>query len=93
MTACLSDHANDFRQIHGFVASRLRPWTNTAWQQIRRIRLNKQSVVRNVANNLKQVLTAPLVARWKEHQLNGRPFKGLYTDGFTRRIVLPERCA
>lgn len=36
------------------------------------------------------MLTAPIVDRWKDHQLNGRPFKGLYTDGFTRRIVLPE---
>ena len=36
------------------------------------------------------ILAAPIVERWQAHQLNGRPFRGLYTDGFTRRIVLPE---
>jgi hypothetical protein len=36
------------------------------------------------------MLTTPIVERWKDKPLNGRPFKGLYTDGFTRRIVLPE---
>ena len=36
------------------------------------------------------MLTSPITEKWQEHQLNGRPFKGLYTDGFTRRIVLPK---
>ncbi len=36
------------------------------------------------------ILTTPIADRWKEKQLNGRPFQGFYTDGFTRRIVLPE---
>lgn len=36
------------------------------------------------------MLTSPIVDRWKEHQLNGRPFKGVFTDGFTRRIILPK---
>lgn len=36
------------------------------------------------------LLATPIVERWKGHALDGRPFEGLYTDPFTRRIVLPE---
>src|SRR5690606_6750710 len=60
--ACCRDGAQHVRQVHGFVAARLRLWMQVSRQKVWPIGFDEQTLARNVSDDFLEVLAAALIA-------------------------------